>query len=191
MVGRATQLMSSLILSTSGSAYSTHFHIFLGVRLILSCSYVTIVFMQYGGLLSARNRRVSILHSNPLWGPRRNYAVPLGMIATALIAVVNLYGPGLNRVFNTTPIPGMFWGLPFAFAMGILCVDETRKLIVRTYPKVIEHVQFPHAYDVLTLLLPLVYYRENGLVNIRQCSSNLVEFEHVCKPDGRFELTIV
>jgi len=99
-------------------------------------SYVTMVFMQYGGLLSVRNRRVSILQSNPLWGPRRNYAVPIGMTATALIAVVNLYGPGLQHVFGTTPIPGMFWGLPFSFALGILCVDETRKLIVRTYPKV-------------------------------------------------------
>lgn len=97
--------------------------------------YVTMVFMQYGGLLSVRNRRVSILQSNPLWGPRRNLAVPLGMIATALIAVANLYGPGLEHVFNTAPIPGMFWGLPFTFALGILCVDETRKLIVRTYPK--------------------------------------------------------
>ena len=93
------------------------------------------VFMQYGGLLSVRNRRVSILQSNPLWGPRRNLAVPLGMIATALIAVANLYGPGLERVFNTAPIPGIFWGLPFTFALGILCV-ETLKLIMRTYPKV-------------------------------------------------------
>jgi hypothetical protein len=101
-----------------------------------SYSYVTIVFLQYGGLLSARNRRVSILQSNPLWGPRRNYAVPLGMIATMLIAIVNLYGPGLQRVFSTTPIPGMFWGIPFGMAFGILCMDETRKLIVRTYPKV-------------------------------------------------------
>lgn len=99
-------------------------------------SYVTMVFMQYGGLLAVRNRRVSILQSNPLWGPRRNYAVPLGMIATMLIAIVNLYGPGLQQVFGTTPIPGMFWGIPFGFALGILCVDETRKLIVRTYPKV-------------------------------------------------------
>jgi len=96
--------------------------------------YVTMVFMQYGGLLAVRNRRVSILQSNPLWGPRRNYAVPLGMIATALIAVVNLYSPGLQRVFRTAPIPGMFWGLPFSFALGILCMDEARKLIVRTYP---------------------------------------------------------
>ncbi|KAG2112551.1 uncharacterized protein F5147DRAFT_683354 [Suillus discolor] len=97
--------------------------------------YVTMVFMQYGNLLAIRNRRVSLLQSNPLWGPRKNYAVPIGMVATALIAVINLYGPGLQSVFNTTPIPGMFWGPPFAFALGILCVDETRKLIVRTYPK--------------------------------------------------------
>lgn len=99
-------------------------------------SYVTMVFMQYGGLLSVRNRRVSILQSNPLWGPRRNYAIPLGMAATMLIAIVNLYGQGLQRVFNTTPIPGIFWGLPLTFALGILCMDEIRKLIVRTYPKV-------------------------------------------------------
>ncbi|KDQ61520.1 hypothetical protein JAAARDRAFT_30968 [Jaapia argillacea MUCL 33604] len=97
--------------------------------------YVTMVFMQYGGLLSVRNRRVSIFQSNPLWGPRRNLVVPLGMIGTALIAVTNLYGPGLERVFYTRPIPGMFWGLPFSFALGILMVDETRKLIVRSYPK--------------------------------------------------------
>ena len=61
-------------------------------------SYVTMVFMQYGGLLAVRNRRVSIIHSNPLWGPRQNLAVPLGMIATALIAVTNLYGRGLQVI---------------------------------------------------------------------------------------------
>jgi sodium/potassium-transporting ATPase subunit alpha len=100
------------------------------------CSYITMLFMQYGGLLSIRNRRVSILNSNPLWGPRSNLVVPVGMLFTALIGVVNLYGPGLQRVFGTTPIPGKFWGIPFGFALGILMVDETRKLIVRTYPKV-------------------------------------------------------
>ncbi|KAL6299303.1 calcium ATPase transmembrane domain M-containing protein [Sparassis latifolia] len=97
--------------------------------------YVTMVFMQYGGLLSVRNRRVSILQSNPLWGPRRNLVVPMGMIGTMLIAVVNLYGHGLQHVFYTTPIPGMYWGIPFGFAFGILTMDELRKLIVRTYPK--------------------------------------------------------
>jgi sodium/potassium-transporting ATPase subunit alpha len=94
------------------------------------------VFMQYGVLLAVRNRRVSILQSNPLWGPRQNLIVPLGMVGTMLIAVTNLYGPGLQSVFSTTPIPAMFWGPPFGFALGILLVDEVRKLIVRTYPKV-------------------------------------------------------
>jgi sodium/potassium-transporting ATPase subunit alpha len=61
--------------------------------------------MQYGGLLGVRNRRVSILNSNPLWGPRQNLAVSAGMLASALIGVVNLYGPGLQRVFSTAPMP--------------------------------------------------------------------------------------
>ena len=106
--------------------------------------------MQYGGLLAVRNRRVSILQSNPLWGPRRNYAVPLGMAATALIGVVNLYGPGFQKVFGTRPIPGMFWGLPFTFALGILTMDELRKLIVRTYPKVtMAHYHLVRIIDVV------------------------------------------
>jgi hypothetical protein len=51
----------------------------------------------------------------------------------------------------------MFWGLPFTFALGILLADETRKLIVRTYPKV-SHTAFLYClrlsvdYSVLELL---------------------------------------
>ncbi|KIM66142.1 hypothetical protein SCLCIDRAFT_7906 [Scleroderma citrinum Foug A] len=63
-----------------------------------------------------------------------NLFVPVGMIGMALIAMVNLYGRGLQQVFSTTPIPVIFWGPPFAFALGILCMDETRKVIVRAYP---------------------------------------------------------
>jgi len=97
---------------------------------------VTVAIGQYGTLLSVRNRRVSILQSNPLWGPRRNLSVLVGMTGTVLICIVNLYGPGFQQVFNTRPIPGIFWGLPFTFALGILLMDETRKAIARRYPKV-------------------------------------------------------
>jgi sodium/potassium-transporting ATPase subunit alpha len=77
------------------------------------------------------------------------------MVATVLIAIVNLYGHGfqvftfdckqcyvrlteyfLQHVFVTTPIPGMYWGIPITFGLGILLADETRKLVVRRYPKV-------------------------------------------------------
>lgn len=102
----------------------------------LFISYVTMIIVQFGGLLSVRNRRVSIVQSNPLWGPRRNLVVPAGMAATVFVTVVNLYGPGLQDVFGTAPIPGMFWGIPFAFALGILVMDELRKLLVRTHPEV-------------------------------------------------------
>jgi len=83
--------------------------------------YVTMVFMQYGGLLSARNRRMSIINSNPLWGPRRNIGVPIGMVFTMLIAIVNLYGPGFQHVFGTAPIPGMFWVFP-SHSLSASCV---------------------------------------------------------------------
>ena len=100
------------------------------------------IIMQYGAVLSIRNRRVSILNSNPLWGPRRNLAIPVGMLASALIGVINLYGPGLQSVFSTAPNPSKFWGIPFGFAFGILMMDETRKLIVRSYPKVMSKATF-------------------------------------------------
>lgn len=135
------------------------------------------VFMQYGGLLSVRNRRVSILQSNPLWGPRRNLVVPLGMIGTALIAVVNLSGPGLQDVFGTAPIPGMFWGIPFAFALGILTMDEIRKAIVRAYPRV---------RNVLTRArgsfadLCIVNCRQNGLVIPLGCLGFIVSVYRLC-----------
>ena len=127
--------------------------------------------MQYGGLLSVRNRRVSILNSNPLWGPRRNLAVPAGMLATALIGVVNLYGPGLQGVFQTTPIPSKFWGIPFTFALGILIMDETRKLIVRSYPKVMlflicDFFLWLNIFYSL-FIYRIVNHREDGLVVFR------------------------
>jgi len=133
MVTPKLNLVSSSMLVNAFSESS----FFPLVMLILRvASYVTVAIGQYGTLLSVRNRRVSILQSNPLWGPRRNLLVLVGMTGTILICIVNLYGPGFQHVFDTTPIPGMFWGIPYAFALGILLVDETRKAIVRKYPKV-------------------------------------------------------
>ena len=73
---------------------------------------MTIVILQFGGLLAVRNRYVSIINSNPLWGPRQNLAVPTGMVITVLIAIVNLYGPAfqvgieitLNNAFGSSCI---------------------------------------------------------------------------------------
>jgi hypothetical protein len=52
--------------------------------------------MQYGGLLSFRNAH-------------RNLAVPARMLATALVGVEHLYGPVVQVVSLTTPIPSNFF----------------------------------------------------------------------------------
>ena len=118
------------------------------MRLVSLCQFISpfeklfffknpqLCFVDHHAILAVRNRRVSILNSSPLWGPRRNSAIPVGLLLSALIGVVNLYGPGLQNVFSTFPTPSKFWGIPFGFALGILIMDETRKMIVRSYPKV-------------------------------------------------------
>jgi len=117
-------------------AFSMSSLFLLAIVILRVTSYVTVAIGQCGTLLAVCNRRVSILQSNPLWGPRRNLLLLVGMVGTILICIVNLYGAGFQQVFGTTPIPGMYWGLPFTFALGILLMDETRKAIVRIYPEV-------------------------------------------------------
>lgn len=144
------------------SALSLSPHEMLILRVTIS--YVTVAIGQYGTLLSVRNRRVSILQSNPLWGPRRNLLVLVGMTGTVLICIVNLYGAGFQRVFYMRPIPGMFWGLPFAFALGILLVDETRKAIVRKYPKVCFKL---HDRAGTRIHTSIVFHCVAGMVNLK------------------------
>ncbi|KAL2917120.1 hypothetical protein HK105_203184 [Polyrhizophydium stewartii] len=85
--------------------------------------------------LAIRNRRTSILESNPFFGKGFNPVVYLTFPLTYAIAVCNYYGPGIQSVFGTAPIPVIYWFIPWGFGLAILVMDEIRKLIVRTYPK--------------------------------------------------------
>ena len=128
------------------------------------------IIMQYSGLLTIHNRCVSILNSNPFWGPYHNLAIPVAMLASAIIGIANLYGPGLQGVFSTAPIPSKFWGILFGFALGNLIMDEMQKLVVRSYPKVMHflicniifcQIFFTH------LLFIIVHHCKDGLVVLR------------------------
>jgi sodium/potassium-transporting ATPase subunit alpha len=52
-----------------------------------------------------------------------------------LIAIFFLYVPKFNSVLSTAVVPVEYWFLPFGFGMGLLLLDEGRKLLVRRYPK--------------------------------------------------------
>ncbi|KAJ1562114.1 hypothetical protein HK405_015740 [Cladochytrium tenue] len=97
-----------------------------------SVYYVCLIIVQYGDLLAIRNRRVSLLQSNPLWGPRRNLFVVVGMVCTLLFGFLNVFTPGIQTVFLTGDIPVKFWFIPLSFAVGLLLMDEMRKLISPT-----------------------------------------------------------
>ncbi|KAJ3346558.1 hypothetical protein HDU83_002878 [Entophlyctis luteolus] len=99
-----------------------------------SVYYVCLIFLQYGGVLATRNRRVSIFQSNPLWGPRQNLIILCGMAFSLACGFLNVYTTGIQNLFGTGVIPVEFWFLPIAFGMAALAMDELRKLVVRTYP---------------------------------------------------------
>lgn len=93
--------------------------------------FVTLVILQIANLNSVRNKRMSIFQN----GPQRNWKLILGPIVSVAIAVFVTEVPGLQSLFGTASVPLKHWFLPIPLAIGILAMDEVRKLVVRTWPK--------------------------------------------------------
>jgi sodium/potassium-transporting ATPase subunit alpha len=93
--------------------------------------FVTLVILQIGNLNSVRNKRLSIFQN----GPHKNPALFLGPIISLAIAIFVTMEPGLQNLFGTARVPIKFWLLPIPLAVGLLMMDEIRKLAVRTWPK--------------------------------------------------------
>jgi len=100
-----------------------------------SVYFATLVLCQWGNLFCTRTRRLSIFQQNPLWGPNRNLWLFGAMCISLGIAVLLLEVPFMNDVFATRPIPWRHWFIPMALGLGILCVEELRKSIVRCSPR--------------------------------------------------------
>ncbi|KAF9935343.1 hypothetical protein FBU30_003133 [Linnemannia zychae] len=98
-------------------------------------TFVALVIMQWGNILSIRNRRMSILQADPLRKERRNLWLFAGMLAALLMAILVTEVPWINQVMLTNPVPIKYWLLPIPCAVAVLVLDETRKLLVRVFPK--------------------------------------------------------
>ncbi|KAI8575989.1 hypothetical protein K450DRAFT_258839 [Umbelopsis ramanniana AG] len=99
-----------------------------------SIYFFNLVVCQWFNALSVRTRTRSILQANPLWGPNKNLYLFAAFCGSLCIALIILYVPVFNTVLGTSPIPVKYWFTPFGWGFAILLVDETRKLIVRSYP---------------------------------------------------------
>ncbi|KAF9135942.1 hypothetical protein BGW39_009916 [Mortierella sp. 14UC] len=98
-------------------------------------TFVSLVIMQWGNILSIRNRRLSILQADPIRPERRNVWLFAGMFAALLMAIFVTEVPWINRVMLTNPVPIKYWLLPFPCAVAVLLLDEFRKAAVRVSPK--------------------------------------------------------
>ncbi|KAG0269640.1 hypothetical protein BGZ95_001997 [Linnemannia exigua] len=98
-------------------------------------TFVSLVIMQWGNILSIRNRRLSILQADPIRAERRNLYLFAGMLAALLMAIFVTEVPWINQVMLTNPVPIKYWLLPFPCAVAVLLLDEIRKAAVRAFPK--------------------------------------------------------
>lgn len=100
-----------------------------------SVYFVTLVILQWGNILSVRNKRLSILQADPIRKERRNPWLLLSMAISLGIAIFVTEVKGIQNLFITASIPLEHWFLPLPLALGILIMDEMRKLVVRTWPR--------------------------------------------------------
>ena len=100
-----------------------------------SVYFVTLVILQWGNILSIRNKRLSILQADPIRKKRRNPWLLAGAAASLVIAIFVTEEPGIQSIFGTASVPIEFWLIPLPLALGILMMDEIRKLVVRLWPK--------------------------------------------------------
>ncbi|KAI0316640.1 sodium-potassium ATPase [Amylostereum chailletii] len=94
--------------------------------------FFTLVIMQWGNLLATRTRKSSILQLPPTWSVNRT-VLPAALLALS-IGIFFCYVPAFHTVFQTHTIPVEYFFLPMTFGLGLLILDEVRKVVVRRYP---------------------------------------------------------
>ncbi|KAI8072363.1 putative Na/K ATPase alpha 1 subunit [Gongronella butleri] len=97
-------------------------------------TFVTLVILQWGNLLSVRNRCLTFVEGDPFRAKRRNLWVFAGMASALIVAIVVTEVPWFNNVMQTGPVPIRHWLIPLPLALGMIVMDDIRKVIVRVFP---------------------------------------------------------
>jgi len=94
-----------------------------------SACFLAIVITQVGNVFACRSFSESLLSlglfSNPL--------VLFGVATELLLALWIIYHPWGNAIFGTAPLPGHVWLVLLPFGVGLLLLEELRKLLVRHF----------------------------------------------------------
>ncbi|KAJ8923103.1 hypothetical protein NQ315_001656 [Exocentrus adspersus] len=91
--------------------------------------FLSIVITQIADLLICKTRKLSLLEQG-----MSNHVLNAGLLFEIVLAVIVVYCPYINSVFQMEPVEAyvLVPALPFAF--GIILYDECRKYLIRKYP---------------------------------------------------------
>ena len=99
-----------------------------------SIYFVTLVVMQWFNLLALRTRHLSIFSHPPILNARtRNWLLFPAILFALVVALVFTLSPGIDYL-GCEKVPIEYWFLPTAFGVGLLSLEELRKMLVRKYP---------------------------------------------------------
>lgn len=97
--------------------------------------FVTLVVLQWFNLMGVRTRCLSLFQHPPI-GKRetQNYLLFPSILFALAIALIFVYIQGVHSVAGSGSVPVQYWFIPMAIGLGMLCLEELRKLCVRRWP---------------------------------------------------------
>lgn len=100
-----------------------------------SIYFVTLVVMQWFNIMALRTRHLSIFAHPPLGNKiTQNWFLFPAILFALIIALIFTLVPGMQDL-GCEKVPVAHWFLPMAFGLGLLSIDELRKMFVRRYPR--------------------------------------------------------
>lgn len=99
-----------------------------------SIYFITLVVMQWFSVMAIRTRHLSIFSHPPMLNPKtQNYLLFPAILFALVVALIFTLVPGI-KYLGCDNVPVEHWFLPMTFGIGLLIVDEFRKMAVRKYP---------------------------------------------------------
>ncbi|KAM0447590.1 hypothetical protein ACHAO4_008917 [Trichoderma viride] len=99
-----------------------------------SVYFITLVVMQWFNAMALRTRHLSIFSHPPLFNPKtQNWLLFPAIVFALAIGLIFTMIPGIDYL-GCAPVPVQHWFIPMALGLGLLCIDELRKMMKRKYP---------------------------------------------------------
>ncbi|KKP06680.1 Na,H/K antiporter P-type ATPase [Trichoderma harzianum] len=99
-----------------------------------SVYFITLVVIQWFNAMALRTRHLSIFTHPPLFNPEtQNWLLYPAILFALVIALIFTLVPDITYL-GCAPVPVEHWFIPMTLGLGLLCIDELRKMIKRRYP---------------------------------------------------------